>query len=85
MEEVHHLHEDIVLHSLHKLTFYYGAKDNWCPQEYCREMMCRFPMADVRLCQSDIPHAFVLQSDSAQKLAEMVSVWAEVHIRSTDR
>ena len=46
----------------HKLWFYYGASDGWCPVKYCYYMLQRYPDADVTLCEHDIEHAFCLES-----------------------
>ena len=53
----------------HKLWFYYGANDGWCPVKYCYDMQERYPDADVTLCQHGIEHAFCL--DSSRQMAEL--------------
>uniref|UniRef100_A0A3B4A433 Lipid droplet-associated hydrolase n=1 Tax=Periophthalmus magnuspinnatus TaxID=409849 RepID=A0A3B4A433_9GOBI len=37
---------------LHKLIFYYGAADHWCPVEYYNDIKRDFPDGDFRLCES---------------------------------
>ncbi|KAJ7341485.1 hypothetical protein JRQ81_005637, partial [Phrynocephalus forsythii] len=58
---------------LKKLTFYYGARDLWCPKQYYEEMKMEFPEGDIQLCERGIKHAFVLHS--SEEMAEMVSGW----------
>uniref|UniRef100_A0A6I8NRU9 Lipid droplet-associated hydrolase n=1 Tax=Ornithorhynchus anatinus TaxID=9258 RepID=A0A6I8NRU9_ORNAN len=36
--------------NIKKLTFYYGAKDPWCPVEYFEDIKKDFPEGDIRLC-----------------------------------
>ncbi|XP_024901436.1 lipid droplet-associated hydrolase isoform X4 [Pteropus alecto] len=55
------------------LTFYYGAKDAWCPKEYYEDIKKDFPEGDIRLCEKKIPHAFILYS--YQEMADMVADW----------
>ena len=56
-----------------KLIFYYGASDPWVPRSYYNEMVHRFPNAQIHLCDKNIKHAFVLESQ--ETMAEIVSTW----------
>ncbi|XP_076834036.1 lipid droplet-associated hydrolase isoform X2 [Brachyhypopomus gauderio] len=58
---------------LHKLIFYYGANDHWCPVEYYHDIRKDFPDGDIRLCEQDFCHAFVL--DTGKEMASMTSEW----------
>nr|XP_020639944.1 lipid droplet-associated hydrolase [Pogona vitticeps] len=58
---------------LKKLTFYYGAKDLWCPRQYYEEMKMEFPEGDIQLCERGFHHAFILRS--SKEVAEMVTHW----------
>ena len=60
------------------MSFYYGAKDKWCPNEYCYKIQAKFPKADIRLCQMDFSHAFVL--DAGEKVAKIVWDWVQSHL-----
>ncbi|KAK7502890.1 hypothetical protein BaRGS_00005839 [Batillaria attramentaria] len=69
---------DLLKQHMDKISFYYGAVDKWCPQEYCHEMQARFPDADIRLCQMDFSHAFVL--DAGEEMAHIIWDWVQAHI-----
>ncbi|XP_069350444.1 lipid droplet-associated hydrolase [Eulemur rufifrons] len=58
---------------LSKLTFYYGATDAWCPKEYYEDIKKDFPEGDIRLCEKNIPHDFILYF--YQEMADMVADW----------
>ncbi|XP_012659179.1 lipid droplet-associated hydrolase isoform X2 [Otolemur garnettii] len=72
MEVVKRDNETIKEH-LPKLTFYYGTTDRWCPKEYYEDIKKDFPEGDIRLCEKQIAHAFILRS--YQEMAEMVADW----------
>ncbi|XP_053445106.1 lipid droplet-associated hydrolase [Nycticebus coucang] len=72
MEVVKRDNETIQEH-LPKLTFYYGTVDRWCPKEFYEDIKKDFPEGDIRLCEKQIPHAFILHS--YQEMAEMVTDW----------
>ncbi|XP_028927830.1 lipid droplet-associated hydrolase isoform X3 [Ornithorhynchus anatinus] len=61
--------------NIKKLTFYYGAKDPWCPVEYFEDIKKDFPEGDIRLCEKGFPHAFILHH--SQEMADMVSEWLQ--------
>ncbi|XP_032209095.1 lipid droplet-associated hydrolase [Mustela erminea] len=58
---------------LPKLTFYYGTIDAWCPVAYYEDIKKEFPEGDIRLCEKNIPHAFILRFP--QEMADMVAGW----------
>nr|XP_056712737.1 lipid droplet-associated hydrolase [Euleptes europaea] len=60
---------------LKKLTFYYGATDQWCPVQYYEEMKMEFPDGDIRLCEKGIRHAFVLEA--SEEVAAMITEWLQ--------
>ncbi|XP_048355048.1 lipid droplet-associated hydrolase isoform X2 [Sphaerodactylus townsendi] len=60
---------------LKKLTFYYGAADQWCPVQYYEEMKMEFPDGDIRLCEKGIRHAFVLEA--SEEVAAMITEWLQ--------
>ncbi|KAL2773646.1 lipid droplet-associated hydrolase isoform a [Daubentonia madagascariensis] len=72
MQVVERDNETIKEH-LSKLTFYYGAVDPWCPKEYYEDIKKNFPEGDIRLCEKNIPHAFILHF--YQEMAGMVADW----------
>ncbi|KAM7079585.1 lipid droplet-associated hydrolase isoform 1-T3 [Molossus nigricans] len=65
--------DEIIKEHLSKLIFYYGTRDSWCPVEYYEDMKNSFPDGDIRLCEKNFPHAFVLHS--YQEMAGMVADW----------
>lgn len=77
MKVVADLQEELVKKYIDKMSFYYGAKDKWCPKEYCYKMQAEFPGADIRLCQMDFSHAFVL--DAGKEMADTVWDWVQGH------
>lgn len=36
--------------------------DPWCPVQYYKDMVKAHPKADIRLCDNEFDHAFVLES-----------------------
>ncbi|XP_024408266.1 lipid droplet-associated hydrolase isoform X1 [Desmodus rotundus] len=64
---------EIIKEHLSKLTFYYGTIDRWCPKEYYEDIKKDFPEGDIRLCEKNIIHAFVLYFN--QEMADMVADW----------
>ncbi|XP_013378108.1 PREDICTED: lipid droplet-associated hydrolase isoform X2 [Chinchilla lanigera] len=67
--------DEIIKEHLSKMTFYYGTIDRWCPTQYYEDIKKDFPEGDIRLCQKNIPHAFVLRF--SQDLAEMIAAWVK--------
>uniref|UniRef100_A0A3B4A3B7 Lipid droplet-associated hydrolase n=1 Tax=Periophthalmus magnuspinnatus TaxID=409849 RepID=A0A3B4A3B7_9GOBI len=65
---------------LHKLIFYYGAADHWCPVEYYNDIKRDFPDGDFRLCESGFCHAFVLNAGA--EVAKMVVKWISRDLRT---
>ncbi|XP_030645284.1 lipid droplet-associated hydrolase isoform X2 [Chanos chanos] len=59
--------------NLHKLVFYYGATDHWCPVQYYHDIRADFPGGNIRLCERGIRHAFVL--DAGKEMADMTAEW----------
>ncbi|XP_072546569.1 lipid droplet-associated hydrolase [Salminus brasiliensis] len=64
---------------LHKLIFYYGATDSWCPLQYYYDMRRDFPDGDIRLCERGYRHAFVL--DAGEEMANMTTEWISDDLR----
>ncbi|XP_077990763.1 lipid droplet-associated hydrolase-like [Glandiceps talaboti] len=64
---------ETIRNHLHKLLFYYGASDHWCPVSYHHKMKLNFPHGDIRLCEKGFDHAFCLES--SVEVAEMVWSW----------
>ncbi|KAK6167542.1 hypothetical protein SNE40_021543 [Patella caerulea] len=75
MDMVTDLDQDLIRNNISKLSFYYGAEDHWCPKEYCYEMKKNFPHADIRLCDKNYAHAFVL--NSSQEMSKIVWEWIQ--------
>ncbi|XP_061157998.1 lipid droplet-associated hydrolase isoform X2 [Syngnathus typhle] len=65
--------------NLEKLIFYYGARDRWCPVQYCHEIKEDFPAGDFRLCETGFRHAFVL--DAGREVAKMLAEWIQSHLK----
>lgn len=65
--------DEIIKEHLSKLTFYYGTTDRWCPKKYYEDIKKDFPKGDIRLCEKNIPHAFILHF--SQEMADMVADW----------
>lgn len=63
--------ENVINEHKNKMTFYYGANDQWTPLKFYIEMKQRFPDVDIRLDDKTIGHAFVLHSSA--ELAPVVS------------
>ncbi|ESP05249.1 hypothetical protein LOTGIDRAFT_152065 [Lottia gigantea] len=75
MEIVTELDHDLISNYISKLSFYYGADDHWCPKDYCYEMKKNFPHADIRLCNENFSHAFVL--DASQEMSKIIWDWIQ--------
>ncbi|XP_004839126.2 lipid droplet-associated hydrolase isoform X2 [Heterocephalus glaber] len=67
--------DDIIKEHLSKLTFYYGTSDSWCPTKYYEDIKKDFPEGDIRLCEKNIPHAFVFRF--SQDIADMIATWVK--------
>lgn len=80
MVVVRELQEELLRKYIDKMSFYYGSVDHWCPKEYCYAMQAKFPEADIRLCQMDFSHAFVLESEPGEKMAHTVWEWVLAHL-----
>uniref|UniRef100_T1JCR1 Lipid droplet-associated hydrolase n=1 Tax=Strigamia maritima TaxID=126957 RepID=T1JCR1_STRMM len=78
MESVNELNVELIKSNLSKLIFYYGSTDRWCPVSYYEKVKELFPLADIKLCDKNIDHAFVLQSSA--EVAKMVVKWIEMSI-----
>ncbi len=73
MEEVVEADHDVIRANVHKLMFYYGSNDHWCPREYCTDMKTSHPSADIKLCEKGFDHAFVLEY--SREMATLVWSW----------
>ncbi|RUP49115.1 hypothetical protein BC936DRAFT_143265 [Jimgerdemannia flammicorona] len=60
MEMIAELDEVFYEEHVDKFVIYYGVGDRWVPVEHHREMLERFPEANIHLCEENLPHAFVL-------------------------
>ena len=67
--------------NLNKLVFYYGACDPWVPVSFYDDMKSRFPGGNIKFCQHNIKHAFVL--DASEHVAQMVWVWIRDELLGT--
>lgn len=63
-----------------QIIFYYGAKDHWCPVQYYLDMKQDFPHGDIRLCEREFRHAFVL--DAGSEVSKMVAEWIHGDLRT---
>lgn len=70
LEQVVELDTPAVEKHLDKLTFYFGAKDGWCPVSFAGEMIEKFPGLSHKICENGYEHAFVLES--SLEMAEFV-------------
>ncbi|KAM9708352.1 lipid droplet-associated hydrolase isoform 3-T4 [Menidia menidia] len=73
MKRVQQRDDHTIRDHLHRLVFYYGAADPWCPVRFYRGVREAFPRGDVHLCGRGLRHAFVL--DAGQEVARMVATW----------
>ncbi|XP_023085787.1 lipid droplet-associated hydrolase isoform X3 [Piliocolobus tephrosceles] len=71
MMEVVKRDDETIKEHLSKLTFYYGTIDPWCPKEYYEDIKRDFPKGDIRLCEKNIPHAFIIRFN--QEVANMIA------------
>ncbi|NP_001126355.1 lipid droplet-associated hydrolase [Pongo abelii] len=71
MMEVVKRDDETIREHLCKLTFYYGTIDPWCPKEYYEDIKKDFPEGDIRLCEKNIPHAFIIHFN--QEMADMIA------------
>ncbi|XP_025210424.1 lipid droplet-associated hydrolase isoform X2 [Theropithecus gelada] len=71
MMEVVKRDDETIKEHLCKLTFYYGTIDPWCPKEYYEDIKKDFPEGDIRLCEKNIPHAFITHFN--QEVANMIA------------
>ena len=73
LQTVNEADYDCIGSYIHKLFFYYGSRDHWCPVEFYENMKSRFPDGDIYLCTRGFEHAFVLES--SLEMAELVWSW----------
>ncbi|UYV79338.1 C2orf43 [Cordylochernes scorpioides] len=83
LQKVHALDEDTVATNLHRITFYYGTEDRWCPLSYYQDMKDRFPEGDIRLCRHGFQHAFVM--DNSKEVGALVAAWILVEVLGGSR
>lgn len=79
MGQVTELQKDLVSKHLRKLSFYYGASDQWAPAQFYYELMTAFPEADARLCNLNLKHAFVISKKESKSMAEILWQWTKSH------
>lgn len=65
MKYVREADHEIISKHVDKLWFYYGAKDDWVPVKYYRNIMSKHPDLNAQLCQRGFQHSFVLKDDIA--------------------
>lgn len=75
MDAVDELDVEHVREHAHKLVFYYGATDWWCPVDYYHDMRARLPEHghNIHLCQDGFRHAFIF--DASVPMGEKVAAW----------
>jgi len=58
-----------------KIIYYYGQSDRWVPHDFYETMKCRFPDANIVLCEQGYQHDFVLDSpvDMAETSAKILT------------
>ena len=78
MKTVIELDRQTLCDHIFKISFYYGQKDSWCPLDYCEDMKRQFPHADIRICQKQMEHAFVMTS--SDQMARILTDWLEKKI-----
>lgn len=63
--------------NLHRVMFYYGIDDHWCPVSFYQDMKELFPKGDIFLCDEGFEHAFVLEHGPpmARKLAKYLEAY----------
>ncbi|XP_029657861.1 lipid droplet-associated hydrolase-like [Octopus sinensis] len=79
MDMVKELDSCTISKNLHKICFYYGRKDRWCPLNYCDDMKKHFPKANIRVCQEGFEHAFVI-TDS-ERMADITWEWMQCELQ----
>ena len=73
MDSVVHADHDIIRANLHRLMFYYGTTDAWCPVSYYEDMRKAHPTGDIRLDTKKMEHAFCLES--SVEMAKILWPW----------
>lgn len=73
MAKVVHADHDVIRANLHRLMFYYGTTDDWCPVSYYQDMMKMHPTGDIRLDTRKMDHAFCLES--SVEMAKILWPW----------
>ena len=62
-----------------KIRIYSGSSDPWCPLEYPTHLKEKVPELNIKFCQENIPHAFVL--GRSEDVANIVSDWINTDIK----
>lgn len=83
LENVTTLDVDNIRENVSRITFYYGANDNWCPYSYYQDLKEIFPQGDIRLCKNNFEHAFVLEN--SKEMGALVSAWILEELLGTSR
>ncbi|GFY62487.1 lipid droplet-associated hydrolase [Trichonephila inaurata madagascariensis] len=83
LENVTTLDVDNIRENLSRITFYYGANDNWCPYSYYQDLKEIFPQGDIRLDKNNFEHAFVLEN--SKEMGAVVSGWILEEILGTSK
>ncbi|GFQ78591.1 lipid droplet-associated hydrolase [Trichonephila clavata] len=83
LENVTTLDVDNIRENLSRITFYYGANDNWCPYSYYQDLKEIFPQGDIRLDKNNFEHAFVLEN--SKEMGALVSGWILEEILGTSK
>ncbi|XP_059172533.1 lipid droplet-associated hydrolase-like isoform X2 [Physella acuta] len=79
MNKVTSLQKELINKHSEKLSLYYGAVDHWAPVEYYYDLVSEFPKLDARLCNLNLKHAFVLDTQEGREMAKIVWLWAQSH------
>ena len=61
------------------IRFYNGSSDPWCPLEYPTHLKEKVPDLNIKFCQENIPHAFVL--GRSEDVANIVSDWINTDMK----
>lgn len=73
MNTVVDLKSDIIRSNLHSIKFYYGAKDDWIPNDCYQQLKNDFPNIDAEICSRNIDHCFTFKSSN--KMGIIVGDW----------
>ena len=62
LEQISDLNDSLLKREAHRLLYYYGASDDWCPLTHYLNMIQKTEgRSSIYLCNLGLPHAFVLK------------------------